>query len=239
MNKNTKLFILVTAILVAVIITISLVFVQVMHKNGPAKIISVDIQPENPTAHDKITITVTTENASWCHIQSTYGASGYVPPIGNNQFQIKYGPTFSNRTIWFVVSATGNNQDIFAVDKRIEIGEIKINNTTNLTISNISHIPEIPDTSTTTITISADVKSDVNISNVELTYAEAFPYGSGGGGGSMNTIHGGNEHRYSDFIVFSPSSIALQKGTKIFYFITASDESGSTVITPTYSFTIF
>jgi len=54
----------------------------------------------------------------------------------------------------------------------------------------------------------------------------------------MNTFQEEIENRYNTYIDLSSSSMKIQKGTKFLYFITAKDESGNTVISPTNSFTI-
>lgn len=153
-----------------------------------------------------------------------------------------YSVTFqgSNGTeIWYVIYY-GNN---ILAERTIQIGHVERSDISTLAISNITLNPENPTTSTNSVTITADITSNVNITDVEM-YRHIFGKSSRSSGGGSGPIP--DDGHFIDSISLTygggyptdpQQSKTYPPGSKVFYQIAAKDELGNTALA-TGNFTI-
>jgi hypothetical protein len=209
---------------------------------GNITLIRLTQTPENPQASDEITITAVITGGSpfgGAGTSITYisyfgsgSGSGSKPmeSIGNNKYKATFHGS-NGSEIWCLITS-GNN---ILADHTIQVGHIERSNLTSLAIKNITQTPEKPTSETTSITITAEITSNVNVTEVEFMKEIISQSGSSGGGsgGMLKT----ENNTYSETI--SPYGFGLsdahqnrkfESGTTIYYRIAAQDESGNTAV---------
>jgi len=211
------------------------------------KATNLSISPENPQSGDEITLTAEITGgspfggagASISYSSYFEGGSGSgsrpMSSVGEN----KYTATFhgSNGTeIWcFIIS--GNN---VLAEHTIQVGHVERSNISSLVITNIKQTPENPTSATTSVEITADITSNVNVTDVDFMRKTFRASGArGGGGGSMWSSE---DDTYSYTIY--PSGLPFgslgdqdeyqnkkfESGTKVYYRIASKDELGNTAV---------
>jgi hypothetical protein len=153
--------------------------------------------------------------------------------VNAEKYETTMSQPFSNGTeVWFMVGATGYDSS-FAVseDYILQIGQIERSNISSITISNIHQFPQTPTKEDTVVTVSADITSNITLTDTWFGYKHFTENGSGGGSGIMGHKSG---YTFEEEIYISDED----EGTMIFYKIAAKDASGNTATSPTFNFTI-
>jgi hypothetical protein len=201
---------------------------------GDVEIISITRSPEYPNPGDVITITVTVKNCTGVHFNwDAYftggpGSQG-MTEMGATEYEAKIGPYDNGTEVWYIVTAEGHDDTYILSDiYEIQIGEVERSDITTLSISNVLQSPPVPTTQDSSVTISADVSSNVNLTNIRLGYLKLGL--NGGGSGSMNMDYV-SENTY-DGIIFMGD---INEGATIIYRIAARDESGNTAVSYIFS----
>lgn len=242
-HPNKKTIVVSLSLLIILVSFSTGYFDDDKEKKGVVKIISVSYEPQNPMPGDTITITAIVENSSLIHIQiSPYfgtgaGSSGYMPRVKDKTYESTVGPYENGTELWFMLAATGyNGTFVISEEYTIQIGELERSNKTTLSISNVSYSPQQPTINNTSVTVSAKITSNVNLTEIGREYMKFYPYGSGGGGGSTSRIF--NDVFEDEITLKGFDGEGPQKGTVVFFRVVAQDESGNTAVTRTHNFTI-
>jgi len=226
-SKRTIVFI------VAVLAIIAGICIWGFTPSGDINIISVSQTPENPLPGD--TITVIAEISGGSPFLGTIASlhysgrmEGAVTSIDDNKYSFTFPHPFEDGTEkWYVISAGDKISEVYI----LQVGHVERSNITSLAITDVIQTPEKPTTSTSSVEISAKVKSNVTISKVTLESMRFYEDGGGSGSGPMRSDGNGT---YEKLI----STQDYESGTRVFYRITAKDESGNTAVTPVYMFTL-
>ncbi|NIA10978.1 MAG: hypothetical protein GWP10_14935 [Nitrospiraceae bacterium] len=226
-SKRTIFFI------IAVLVIIVGICIWGFTPSGDINIINVSQTPENPQPGDMITVIAEISGGSpFLGVDASLCCSGMmegtVTSIDNNKYSFTFPHPFENGTEkWYVISAGDKVSEVYI----LQVGSVQRSNITSLTITDVIQTPEKPTTATSFVEISAKVTSNVTISKVTLEDMHFTEHGSGGGSGPMRSD--GND-TYEKGISTQDS----KPGTRVFYRITAKDESGNTAVTPVYTFTL-
>ncbi len=202
--------------------------------SGDINIISVSQTPENPQPGDTITVIAEISGGSpFLGVSASLHSSGRmertVTSIDNNKYSFTFPHPFQDGTEkWYMIRAGDEISEVYI----LQVGHVQRSNITSLTITDVIQTPEKPTTATSSVEISVKVTSNVTISKVTLERMRFYEDGgSGSGGGPMwSDGNGTYEKRIS--------TQDYKSGTRVFYRITAKDESGNTAVTPVYMFTL-
>jgi hypothetical protein len=202
--------------------------------SGDINIISVSQTPENPRPGDAITVIAEISGGSpFLGVSASLHSSGRmertVTSIDNNKYSFTFPHPFQDGTEkWYMIRAGDEISEVYI----LQVGHVQRSNITSLTITDVIQTPEKPTTATSSVEISVKVTSNVTISKVTLERMRFYEDGgSGSGGGPMwSDGNGTYEKRIS--------TQDYKSGTRVFYRITAKDESGNTAVTPVYMFTL-
>lgn len=226
-SKRTIVFI------VAVLVIIAGICIWGFTPSSDINIISVLQTPENPQPGDTITVIAEISGGSpflgvSASLHCSRHTEGTVTSINNNKYSFTFPYPFEDGTEkWYMIRAGDKISEVYI----LQVGHVERSNITSLAISDVIQTPEKPTTATSSVEISAKVTSNVTISEVTLEHMRFYEHGHGGGYGSMQSL--GND-TYEDRIY----SEYYESGTRVFYRITAKDESGNTAVTPVYTFTL-
>ena len=244
-KKNKKIIV----VLASLFIIVALVLVWGFTPTGEIEILSVSHTPKNPQPGDEITILAEINGGSpflgasaSCEYSSYFGTGvsggGSMRSIGDNRYSYTLHSSYIRGSeIWYMIHAGDEISESYT----IQVGHVERSNISTLSITNVTQDPENPTTETNSVIVTADVSSNVNITEVERMYSIFFPHGSAGGSGGVgHSIDDTYSFSISLGGMFSSSSgdKYYPKGSKVFYRIAAKDELGNTAVTPTYSFTI-
>ncbi len=226
-SKRTIVFI------VAVLAIIAGICIWGFTPSGDINIISVSQTPENPLPGDAITVIAEISGGSpflgtSASLHYSGRMEGAVTSIDDNKYSFTFPHPFEDGTEkWYVISAGDKISEVYI----LQVGHVERSNITSLAITDVIQTPEKPTTSTSSVEISAKVKSNVTISKVTLESMRFYEDGGGSGSGPMRSDGNGT---YEKLI----STQDYESGTRVFYRITAKDESGNTAVTPVYMFTL-
>ncbi len=226
-SKRTIVFI------VAVLAIIAGICIWGFTPSGDINIISVSQTPENPLPGDTITVIAEISGGSpflgtSASLHYSGRMEGAVTSIDDNKYSFTFPHPFEDGTEkWYVISAGDKISEVYI----LQVGHVERSNITSLAITDVIQTPEKPTTSTSSVEISAKVKSNVTISKVTLESMRFYEDGGGSGSGPMRSDGNGT---YEKLI----STQDYESGTRVFYRITAKDESGNTAVTPVYMFTL-
>jgi hypothetical protein len=234
----------VSIIVVLVIIASFLMFsVNTTIRAGEINLISLTQTPEAPQEGDNITITAEISGCSPASgimpqiVHEPFFGFGFATPysdmehIEGNVYKVTF--TGNNGTeIWYAIYY-GNN---VLAERTIQIGHVERGIISTLEITNVILEPEIPTSSTNSVTVTADIKSNVSIKNVDVNHNVFGKSSFSGGGGSgwkidddtysfsISLTHGGG-------VVTDPQeNMAYPAGSRVFYQIAAEDELGNTAL---------
>ncbi len=227
-SKRTIVFI------VAVLVIIAGICIWGFTPSGDINIISVSQTPENPQPGDTITVIAEISGGSpFLGVSASLHCSGRmegaVTSIDNNKYSFTFPHPFEDGTEkWYVIRAGDKVSEVYI----LQVGHVERSNITSLAITDVIQTPEKPTTATSSVEISAKVTSNVTISEATLEHMRFYEHGGSGGGYGTMQPHGNDT--YEDSI----HSQYYESGTRIFYRITAKDESGNTAVTPVYTFTL-
>ncbi|MCK4365947.1 MAG: hypothetical protein KAW45_07840 [Thermoplasmatales archaeon] len=242
--KREIIFVIVGVITIIAIILSYLVFnVNFTYDAGEMELISLTetSEGENITVFAEITgaspssgIYPNIEHESLFGICSASPYS-HMEHLGGNNYSVtfqgyNYGG-YNGTEIWFVIYYGTN----ILAERIIQIGHVERSDISTLTITNITQEPKNPTTSTLSVTITADITSNANITEIE-TNRHIF-------GKSSRSSGGGSGHIINDTLVFDISLTmgggyfadsqevkTYPAGSKVFYQITAEDELGNTAL---------
>jgi len=226
-SKRTIIFIVVVLVIIAGIC------IWGFTPSGDINIISVSQTPENPLSGDTITVIAEISGGSpflgtSASLHYSGRMEGSVTSIDNNKYSFTFPHPFENGTEkWYVIRAGDKVSEVYI----LQVGHVERSNITSLAITDIIQKPEKPTTSTSSVDISAKITSNVTISKVTFEDMQFYENGGGSGSGSMRSDENGT---YEKRISTQDS----KSGTRVFYRITARDESGNTAVTPVYTFTL-
>lgn len=244
MKNKISVFIIAAIVIIAVIacmyLAVPVKLTDEVSEN--VEIVSVTHEPKNPLPGEEITIRAVIENGTLFNTKLQYnsyfgnGSLSYGKPLrieNESTFIWNIGSYTNSTEIWYIISVTDKNRDItFSEEKTIQVGHHIRSNITSLTISNVSFTPENPTTKDSSVTVSANITSNVTMSYSGLEHMKFYPYGSGSGGS------GGGGKNSTDFKEMINFRNELSAGTKVLFKVVAQDESGNTAVSPTYSYTI-
>ena len=251
-KRSKRTIVLIVSVFAVIVVILVWGFIP----TGEIKVTDLSISPENPQSGDEITLTAEITGgspfggagASISYSSYFEGGSGSGSRPMNSVGDNKYTATFygSNGTeIWcFIVS--GNN---VLAEYTIQVGHVERSDISSLVITNIKQTPENPTSATTSVEITADITSNVNVTDVEFM-KEIF-HASGarsGGGGSMwsseDDTYSYTIYPYGGGLPFGSlgdgdgyQNQKFESGTKVYYRIAAKDELGNTAVI-TRNFTI-
>ncbi len=226
-SKRTIIFI------VAVLVIIAGICIWGFTPSGDINIISVSQTPENPLPGDTITVIAEISGGSpflgtSASLHYSGRMEGSVTSIDNNKYSFTFPHPFEDGTEkWYVISAGDKVSEVYI----LQVGHVERSNITSLAITDIIQKPEKPTTSTSSVDISAKITSNVTISKVTFEDMHFYENSGGSGSGPMRSVGNGT---YEKPIPTQDS----KSGTRVFYRITARDESGNTAVTPVYTFTL-
>jgi hypothetical protein len=161
------------------------------------------------------------------------GGSRPMESIGNDRYSTDlYG---SNGTeIWCLIIA--NNKVIG--EYTIQVGDIERSDVSTLSITNVVQTPENPTSDISSVKITADIDSNVNISDVSFMKEIISPSGAISGGGGGGDTHVDNTYTFTISTYFggmfgmgeNQEDPNFQSGSQVYYRIAAKDETGNTAI---------
>ena len=228
-NKSKRTIVLI----VAVLAIIAGICIWGFTPSGDINIISVSQTPENPLPGDTITVIAEISGGSpflgtSASLHYSGRMEGSVTSIDNNKYSFTFLHPFENGTEkWYVINAGDKVSEVYI----LQVGHVERSNITSLAITDIIQKPEKPTTSTSSVDISAKITSNVTISKVTFEDMHFYENSDGSGSGPMRSDGNGT---YEKPIPTQDS----KSGTRVFYRITARDESGNTAVTPVYMFTL-
>ena len=243
-NKNKKIII----VLIALFIIIAFFLIWTYTSSDEIKILNIYHLPENPKPGENITIIAEITGGSSlfgispeCGYNYFFneGASGQgsMISIGDNLYSFTHQASYNESTNnWYTIRVDRSITEMYS----IQIGNEKSNIST-LTISNVTHYPKIPSTDTYSVQVSADIQSNVSITEVCLKYRVIFPKSPVGVSGESCESNG---EPYIDSIPLFwegypyGSNSYYPKGSKVYYAIGAKDRLGNKAVSAIYSFTI-
>ena len=230
-SKRTIVFI------VAVLVISAGICIWGFTPSGDINIISVSQTPENPQPGDTITVIAEISGGSpFLGTSASLDYSGHmegsVTSIDNNKYSFTFPHPFENGTEkWYMISAGDKISKVYI----LQVGHVLKSNITSLTITDVIQTPNKPTAATSSVEISAKVTSNVSISKVTFEHMRFYEHGGVGGvGGGSGTMQSHGNGTYEKHI----HTQDYKSGTRVFYRITAKDESGNTAVTPVYMFTL-
>ncbi len=245
-NKNKKIII----VLISLFIIIAFVIVWSIISAGEIKILNIYHKPENPKPGDNITIIAEITGGSsllgisaeciydYFFNEGNSGRSSMIS-IGDNLFSFTHqSPYTEGAKIWYLIRADNTITEIYF----IEVGNEK-SNISKLTITNVTQYPKNPTNRTYSVQVSADIQSNVSITEFGILYKIIFPKRPLGACGD-NRQSNGKPYTFSiPLIMEDPYSSSgndkhYPKGSKVYYAIVAEDKLGNTAVSPIYNFTI-
>ena len=245
-NKNKKIII----VLIGLSIIVAFVLAWSITSTSEIKILNIYHQPENPKPGDNITIIAEITGSS-----SLLGISaeciydyffdegkpgrGLMTSIDDNLYSFTHqSPYTEEAKIWYLIRADNTITEIYF----IEVGNEK-SNISKLIITNVTQYPKNPTTETYSVQVSADIQSNVSITEFGIMYKIIFPKSPLGASGD-NRQSNGEPYTFSiPLIMEDPYSSSgndkhYPKGSKVYYAIVAEDKLGNTAVSPIYNFTI-
>jgi len=228
-------------LIVSVFAVIVMILLWGFTPTGEIKVTNLSISPENPQTGDEITLTAEIIGGSpfgGTGVSISYnsyfeGSSGTGSRPMNSVGDNKYTATLygSNGTeIWCLI-ISGNN---VLAEHTIQVGHIERSNISSLAITNIKQTPENPTSATTSVKITADIISDVNVTDVNFM-REIFRASGASGGGSGGMWPSENDTYSYTIYPYGGGLLAgslgnqnkkFESGTKVYYRIAAKDELG-------------
>jgi len=254
-KKDNKKYAIIGIIIIVVTIIISTSLVLNSVTSGGdtdecgIELISMTQDPENPTENENVSLTIeiSRTSTSWacrpsieCEKYFGYAGGGYdLSETEDNIFTTNFYGGQNGTEIWCVIHFLNE----ILVDHTIQIGHVERSDITSLSITNVSRSPENPTSQTDSVVVSADITSNVNISDIETMYHIFTPDGTTAGGSGMGWSDGDTYRlqislsRGGFFPDSSQNEENYPSGSIVLYRIVVKDELENTAV-ESGSFTI-
>lgn len=220
--------------------------------HGDPKILSIIQEPQNPSAGEKLSITIVVENVTYCRLQyesqQLYNESGHGSGSGGGggsmdrrnktTFVYTFNPFVNGTWVWYMVQANGFNSNYVLSDEyTFQIGDIEAGNQSTLAISNVSYSPTTPSRQDEEVIVTANISSNETLDEISFSVFFFFYDGtaSSSSSGGWDPLENATYTQTFDLRRRLDDTL-YPRETLIFFFIMATDDSGNSEISPTYTF---